>query len=579
MLWGLPSHFGYDLTCYVFTGNLDVGCWTDQFKPTIRIFSTLGQPNWLAAYLVIHLCLGAYFYLKSQVRAQQWGYGAYMVFVMVMLLFTRSRSALLAAALAGLIIGAYLFIRREAAKKRSLQKSIGLLIIVLAVPFLVVGTGIDKLDKYAHIPSWFGSSQQTKMDMEPTTEGARINITDSSSIRRIVWQGAYSLGMENPLFGTGVETFAYAYNFVRPVEHNTTSEWDYVYNKAHNEVFNYFATTGFFGLLTYLAVFGVVILHLRKAFDGTLKKEDELLVVILIAAYVSIFITNFFGFSTSTVNVFYYLIPAWIAVIVYRKSLKQFPDEMKIAEEDGLKLVIPVCIVVVSTWYVAQYFRADKAYAYGDGLFSAQQFPEALPYLYDAFNIRREPVYADKISQIHAQQAYTRALSGEENPQCLESDGSMKDCIRLAEAYNAYSIQKSSKNTAFYRTQARNNFIFFQIGLDEKYYQKAIKSIDLARTLSPTDPRLPYLRGLFALGLFETKKSPSKRDRDLLAMTGLGSVEFALELKEDYTSAYYLKGLIQKAVKDTDGARKTFQYILDSLDPKHEQARQELQTL
>jgi len=51
VLWGLPSHFGYDPTCLLFRGTLDVSCWTTDFYPTVRIFSTLGQPAWLAAYL------------------------------------------------------------------------------------------------------------------------------------------------------------------------------------------------------------------------------------------------------------------------------------------------------------------------------------------------------------------------------------------------------------------------------------------------------------------------------------------------------------------------------------------------
>ncbi|MCL4354349.1 hypothetical protein M1349_02635 [Patescibacteria group bacterium] len=54
-LWGFPSHFGYDPTCLVFRGSLDVLCWTDAFQPKVRIFSTLGQPNWMAAYVSVLL--------------------------------------------------------------------------------------------------------------------------------------------------------------------------------------------------------------------------------------------------------------------------------------------------------------------------------------------------------------------------------------------------------------------------------------------------------------------------------------------------------------------------------------------
>src|SRR5207253_1588567 len=52
-LWGLPAHFGYDLTCFLFRGTPDVSCWTDAFQPKARIFSTMGQTDWLAAYLLI----------------------------------------------------------------------------------------------------------------------------------------------------------------------------------------------------------------------------------------------------------------------------------------------------------------------------------------------------------------------------------------------------------------------------------------------------------------------------------------------------------------------------------------------
>src|SRR5579871_2541339 len=52
-LWGLPSHFGYDPTCFVFRGNFDVSRWTDAFQPKSRIFSTLGQPDWMAAYMAV----------------------------------------------------------------------------------------------------------------------------------------------------------------------------------------------------------------------------------------------------------------------------------------------------------------------------------------------------------------------------------------------------------------------------------------------------------------------------------------------------------------------------------------------
>ena len=65
ILWGLPSHFGYDPTCLLFRGTFDVSCWTEAFQPRVRIFSTLGQPDWLAAYLAALLPLIAALLINS----------------------------------------------------------------------------------------------------------------------------------------------------------------------------------------------------------------------------------------------------------------------------------------------------------------------------------------------------------------------------------------------------------------------------------------------------------------------------------------------------------------------------------
>ena len=68
ILWGLPGKFGYDLSCFVFLKELNNNCWVDQFKPSERLFSTLGQPNWLGAYLSINFFIALYFLLKEKTK-------------------------------------------------------------------------------------------------------------------------------------------------------------------------------------------------------------------------------------------------------------------------------------------------------------------------------------------------------------------------------------------------------------------------------------------------------------------------------------------------------------------------------
>ena len=100
---------------------------------------------------------------------------------------------------------------------------------------------------------------------EPIYQNTSLNITPSEDIRKIVWQGSLDLWKAFPLFGTGPETFGFTYYWTRPAAHNLTSEWDFLYNKAHNEYLNYLATTGMVGTIPYLVlIFTVLIVLIKK---------------------------------------------------------------------------------------------------------------------------------------------------------------------------------------------------------------------------------------------------------------------------------------------------------------------------
>ena len=68
ILWAIPGHYGHDLTCLLFTGSFSNSCWdntTLAFRPELRAFSTLGQPNWLGAYLAAAFFVSIYYLIKN----------------------------------------------------------------------------------------------------------------------------------------------------------------------------------------------------------------------------------------------------------------------------------------------------------------------------------------------------------------------------------------------------------------------------------------------------------------------------------------------------------------------------------
>jgi len=94
---------------------------------------------------------------------------------------------------------------------------------------------------------------------------AQAGGTESGEIRKLVWKGAINIWKDYPLTGSGPETFALLFPKYKPPEHNLTSEWDFVYNKAHNEYLNYLATTGLLGTLFYLILILSSLLQIFKS--------------------------------------------------------------------------------------------------------------------------------------------------------------------------------------------------------------------------------------------------------------------------------------------------------------------------
>lgn len=244
--YAITQHFG-----------IDKNLWVQDVQS--RVFSTLGQPNWLAGYLAILLPLALF--LKSPIK--------YLILALysLALIFTKSKTGLSSV----FIIFLLYFFSQKKYIFTSLLVIVGLLI------------GI-----------YFIKSKPTT----PTIiDGERLIITNSANIRQLVWTGAFRLIQQYPLIGTGPETFAQSYYWTRPIEHNLTSEWNFLYNKAHNEYLNYAATTGLLGLFAYLFL---IFTQLRLTF-----KENFLIFLSL----TSILINNLTGFSVVVVSIYFFLLP------------------------------------------------------------------------------------------------------------------------------------------------------------------------------------------------------------------------------------------------------------------------------
>lgn len=527
MVWGLSGKFGHDFSCLVFTGQFSNSCWTDQFRPAERMFSTLGQPNWLGAYLAIHFFIGLFFAVTKHFKRWYLSY-SYLLLTFICLLSTKSRSALLAVGIGTLLYGSIiLFLKKGELLKKDWKKWTVLAVLFL-VSIIVFRTGIDRIDNLTQFTN--GSSKAEKLQAAGSKLQAELSseVTESLDIRKIVWKGAIDLGLRYPLLGTGPETFGFSYYFTRPVEHNLTSEWDYVYNKAHNEYLNYFATTGFLGLIAYLVLVGVVLFNLNfEIRNFKSNSNDKLLSLTLLCSYVTILVTNFFGFSTSTINLFFFLIPAFIAVVrTGNKDYFEFgttPIQSQQKIQIGLATVMYLFCLV---WLLSS-FVADTQYAQGLVYESVGDDVKAGKYMTTATNLSPDPVYYDKLSYIEANIALKSASVG--NKELVAK------FLTSSQLSNLRALRSSPKNIQYWKTSAKNNLVYYQLTFDKRYIETGISSTQTAMSLAPTEPKLPYtLAVLYSVLADETKDKSIKYSYELQAEA---NAKKALVLKPNYLAA------------------------------------------
>lgn len=609
-LWGLPSHFGKDPTCLMFRGTFDVTCWTDAFKPTIRIFSTLGQPAWMAAYMniLLPLCIAFAFFTLPYFRSRQlqqqsikqpqpslqsalisWKFLSLLLLTLLFyldLIFTNTRAGIIAFWFANILFWSVLFYRRFLPARTLLHFALFIngMFLLLNIFF---GTTFVQLDRYT-IPSLLSQTQASPTEVAatnptpPPQESAPADTfggTDSGKIRQIVWSGAIDIWKANPIFGSGVETFAFAYYRHRPPEHNLTSEWDYLYNKAHNEYLNYLATTGILGLGSYLLFIGFFLFIIAKyLIRETDKNKEFLLIAALVAAFITILITNFFGFSVVIINLYFFLIPAFIFIIepkllsnktlLLPQSEKPLKTDLSAYQWTGITVISLITLyfllVLIRFWY------ADVAYALGSNFNRVQEYQQAYLKLGEAVSLRpSEPIFKDEFASNNAVIASLLMMQ----PEASDSAEIKQQAQLLSEQAIGLSnevVTDHPNNITFWKNRVRLFYALSQA--DKRYLPYAVDAIQHVHALAPTDAKVMY-----NYGALTRENGDSKKSAEIL--------EQAILLKPDYRDAYYALAMAynDQAVNERgqviqpelrQKAIKQLQFILEHLSSTDQQVKE-----
>lgn len=509
-IWGIMEHFGKSAGCLVLRGQLNVACWTPDVKA--RVFASIGQPNWLAAWLAAIAPLTWALANPKTKRCQasplpKWitltlreillrfvlYISPFLLFMAV--LYTKSASGLAGFSVAYLVFWATILTQQRGKAVRSF--------LTLTFSFLILALALGT----RFTPSIKDLITPTANQQPPTTNSKS---TDSLAIRKIVWKGAVDIWKNYPILGSGPETFAYTYYNFRPIEHNYTSEWNLLYNKAHNEYLHYLANTGILGLATYLLLIGSFAWWtLRKMTNAKWPMANNLA---FFAGYSSILITNLVGFTTVPTATLLFLYPAMAIAVTAQQTTKgsQQRNNEYITVKQTTLIILVACSMLYVLSRIAQTYQADVLYTRADKLIDSDQPGTAAGLLHKAVKLRpNEPKYLDKLSEA------TSTLAEDLSEQPGKNQQDLKELAQTAKEHSRQALEISPKNVMLWSNRATH---FKRLAsIDQQYLLLAIQALEEAVKLAPTEPELHYNLGV----LYEHSRDPQKARQFLEKAVGL----------------------------------------------------------
>lgn len=594
----IPEHFGHSFSCILINSShlsqnlplsevlspsqlwlsYNADCWIQDVQN--RVFATFGQPNWLAAFAITLLPV---FTICAALRAgkERWLYSITSWALMLDLLFSKSRSGIL-----GLVVGtiwfavlALMWMKKDLAQKNQKDwstevknvftqfRSTGVVAAGIILLAIIFGT--------PYTPSLLSLIQKTPTPPPETTPVAnRLEVggTDSGEIRKIVWRGALDVWKRYPLFGSGVETFAYSYYQDRPMEHNTISEWDFLYNKAHNEFLNFLATTGLFGLITYCVLLGSFLGYPAYMAIRNRQNTTQLsaFLISVSAGVVALSVSNFFGFSTVTVSLLLFLLPAMSWLLQQPALASQSSTEAKtrvtaaslskknqrqlaLASENDDQLHplqwlwpgVVGLIVVLGLLTIWRAWRADYLLARGKQLNQSQQYADGVEALEEAYRIGGgEGIFAEELGETYSMLSIAFAEVNEATAAALYREAAVEKADEML-ASNPHHLN-------FYKTRTR--ILAALAAQDPTLLPKAEETLLKASELAPTDPKVRYNLGLINLAQGETQQAQA-------------DFEQAVAMKPNYEEARMSLAQLYLENQELPKALDQYRYILDKIQP------------
>lgn len=266
-LYGTLQYFGFD----PIPKDYLRGSWSG------RAYSTMGNPNFLGAYLVLVLPIVIYSYIKTKRNV----FLLCTSLIYFSLLCTMTRGSWIGFGFSLLIIVFFSF------KHKGDRTNIYILIAILSIATIMFNFISDNyfISRFISI---FGDFKTT-IDMETGYE-------KSGAGRMFIWNKTLVILKDYPLFGVGIDNLYLEFNNRFGKEIFETFGYNVLVDKAHNEYLHIAVTTGIPSLVIYLVFLREII---KK---GLYNINSHITVLPILTSVIGYLVQAFFNISVVSVS-------------------------------------------------------------------------------------------------------------------------------------------------------------------------------------------------------------------------------------------------------------------------------------
>ncbi|OGY65316.1 MAG: hypothetical protein A3A16_02615 [Candidatus Harrisonbacteria bacterium RIFCSPLOWO2_01_FULL_44_18] len=281
-----------------------------------RVDGTIGNPTYLAGYLLFILALCAMFFAAVRKKWAKYYYGAAAAFTLLIIYFTASRGPILALLIAA-VLSPLLYLVFGHAKSappppagesgnpkapmrtENRQVRIYKRIAVSLLALMII------------LPTAFWLLRNTAFIKNSPTFGrlASISLTEKTTRSRfMVWNMAWQGFKERPVLGWGQENYINVFaKYYNPKMYDQEPWFD----RAHNSIFDWLTNAGALGLLAYLSLFAAALAMVWSVFKKSLISFSE--AAVLFVTLIAYFIQNLFVFDNFNTYILFFSLLAYIS--------------------------------------------------------------------------------------------------------------------------------------------------------------------------------------------------------------------------------------------------------------------------